>query len=77
MNKAGKAEQHLYRSHDDTGKTPTLAEVGITHSMSSRAQKIARVAEAEFEAVLIVSQNVQVLRVQYRTARAVAAESSL
>ncbi len=56
---------------------PTLKEVGITYSMSSRAQKIASVPEAEFEAVIIVSQIVQKFRVQYRAARAVAAESSL
>jgi len=38
MNKGGKSEQNLYRSHGATSKTPTLAVVGITKSMSSRAQ---------------------------------------
>ena len=32
---------------------PTLADIGITYSMSSRAQKIASVPEAEFEAVIL------------------------
>jgi len=38
-------------SHGDSA-LPTLAEVGITYSMSSRAQKIASVPEEEFEAVV-------------------------
>lgn len=52
MNKGGKGEQAPYRSHGATGITPTLAEVGITKSMSSRAQRIASVPEEQFEAVI-------------------------
>ena len=44
MNK-GRLKQgiELPQSHDATTAIPTLAEVGITKSMSSRAQKIASV----------------------------------
>ena len=52
MNKGGEPEKETYQSHDATSRTPTLSEVGITKSMSSRAQKIAAVPEAEFEAVI-------------------------
>jgi len=41
MNKGGAAERESYRSHGATTRKPTLAEVGITKAMSSRAQKIA------------------------------------
>ncbi len=40
MNKGGTAEKDPYRSQGATTRTPTLAEVGITYSMPSRAQKI-------------------------------------
>ncbi len=51
-NKGGTAEKESYPSHDASSRTPTLKEVGITHSESSRAQKIASVPEDEFEAVI-------------------------
>jgi len=37
------------RSHGDSELPPKLSDMGITHSMSSRAQAIASVPEAEFE----------------------------
>ena len=73
MQKPGQYQQ----ASQGASVAPTLAEVGITRMMSSRAQKIASVPEAEFEAVTNVSQNAQEFRAQYRIARAAAAESSL
>ncbi len=46
-----KPGQYQQRSQGAT-LVPTLAEVGITYSMSSRVQKIANVPESEFEADL-------------------------
>jgi len=43
MNTGGTAEKKTYRSHGATTRTPTLAEIGITKSMPSMAQKIADV----------------------------------
>jgi hypothetical protein len=44
MNKGQlKQGSELPQSHDATTAIPTLAEVGIIHSMSSRAQKIAKI----------------------------------
>ncbi|VAX09334.1 hypothetical protein MNBD_GAMMA25-180 [hydrothermal vent metagenome] len=52
MNKGGgdrKSEQY-HQSHDETGDSqPKLSDMGITKSMSSRAQAIASVPEDEFE----------------------------
>ncbi len=50
MNK-GKLKQgkKLPQSHDETTEAPTLSDMGITKSMSSRAQAIASVPESEFE----------------------------
>ncbi|MGH7114916.1 MAG: hypothetical protein ACREE9_10520 [Stellaceae bacterium] len=42
------SNQHQVRSHDETA--PTLADLGISKSQSSRRQKLAEVPEAEFEA---------------------------
>lgn len=42
----------IVRSHDETAQAPTLADMGISKSMSSRAQAIAAVLEQEFEAVI-------------------------
>lgn len=42
----------LVRSSETTTQTPTLAEAGISKDLSSRAQKLAAVPEAEFEAEL-------------------------
>lgn len=43
-------EYSLVRSHDESA--PKLSDLGISHSMSSRAQAIANVPEEEFEAVI-------------------------
>ncbi len=37
------------RSHDDSDLPPKLSDMGISHSMSSRAQAMAKVPEKEFE----------------------------
>lgn len=49
MNAGGQAEHESYRSRDAT-TSPTLADMGITKSMSSKAQKVASmITEDEFE----------------------------
>jgi len=40
MNRGGQAEHESYQPHNAT-TTPKLSDMGITHSMSSRAQAIA------------------------------------
>lgn len=53
MNKGAQgagSNQHVVRSHDESA--PKLSDLGITHSMSSRAQAIADVPEDEFEATI-------------------------
>jgi len=53
MQTGGDARKIATRSHGATEQIPpTLAEVGITKSMSSRAQKIASVPKDEFEEVV-------------------------
>ena len=37
-NKGGTSEKKTYRLHSDTGRTPTLKDLGITKSQSSRWQ---------------------------------------
>lgn len=51
MNKGGgdKKSEDYHRSHGATSDLATLEEVGISKSMSSRAQQIAAIPEKEFE----------------------------
>lgn len=51
-NKGGKAEHKSYRFHDETGKIPTLSEMGVSKMFDHRAKVIASVPEAEFEAAI-------------------------
>lgn len=46
----GKGNQYLKRSHDETA--PKLSDVGISKSLSSRAQAIASIPEQKFEAII-------------------------
>ncbi len=52
LQKGGRPAEKTGRDERPVSKTPTLAEVGISKDLSSRAQKLAAVPEAEFEAEL-------------------------
>ncbi len=52
LQKGGRPAKKTGRDERPVSKTPTLAEVGISKDLSSRAQKLAAVPEAEFEAEL-------------------------
>jgi len=48
-NPGGQAEHESYLSHDGTGRTPKLADLGITRNQSSRWQSIASIPEKDFD----------------------------
>jgi 16S rRNA G966 N2-methylase RsmD len=54
MNKGGgdRKSDGYHQSHDETSDIPTLSQIGISKSMSSRSQIIASVPENEFEAAI-------------------------
>lgn len=52
LQKGGRPTEKTGRDERPVSKPPTLAEVGISKDLSSRAQKLAAVPEAEFEAEL-------------------------
>ena len=52
LQKGGRPAEKTGRDERPVSKTPTLPEVGISKDLSSRAQKLAAVPEAEFEAEL-------------------------
>lgn len=48
-NPGGKSEHRSYLSHDGTGTTPKLANLGITRNQSSRWQSIASIPQKDFD----------------------------
>lgn len=46
------------RSHDETAEAPTLVELGISKSQSSRWQKIGAMSEEHFESAIAIAKEV-------------------